>query len=60
VTRYVEERRGSLGVEPVCRVLGVPVSSHYARRSRVPSRRELRDRELLAEIQAARAGYRQV
>ena len=60
MTRYVEERREAFGVEPICRLLGVPVSMHYARRSRVPSRRELRDRELLAEIEAARTGYRRV
>ena len=58
MTRYVEERRGTFGVEPVCRVLGVAVSTHYARRHRKPSRRELRDRELVREIHAARAGYR--
>ena len=58
MTRYVEERRDAFGVEPICRVLGVPVSTHYARRSWVPSRRELRDRELIAEIEAARTGYR--
>ncbi|MGH2779850.1 MAG: hypothetical protein ACRDLA_00215 [Thermoleophilaceae bacterium] len=60
MTRYVEERRETFGVEPVCRVLGVPASTYYARRSREPSRRELRDRELVGEIQAARAGYRRV
>jgi putative transposase len=60
VTRYVEERRGSFGVEPICRVLEVPVSTYYARRSREPSRRELRDRELVSEVHAARSGYRQV
>ena len=58
MTRYVEQRREVFGVEPICRVLGVPVSTHYARRSRVPSRRELADRELLAEIEAARCGFR--
>jgi len=58
VTRYFEERRDIFGVEPICRVLGVPVSTFYARRSRVPSRRELADRELLEEIHAARSGYR--
>jgi transposase InsO family protein len=57
VTRYIEERRDAFGVEPICRVLGVPVSTHYAPRSRMPSRRELRNRELLAEIESARAGY---
>ena len=60
MTRYVQERRDAFGVEPICGVLGVPVSTHYARRSRVPSRRELRDRELLVEIEAARTGYRRV
>jgi putative transposase len=60
VTAYVEERRAIFGVEPICRTLGVPVSTHYARRSRKPSRRELADQELLAEIELARAGYRRV
>ncbi len=60
MTRFVEERRDAFGVEPVCRVLGVAVSTHYARRSRKPSRRELADRELVAEIHAARTGYRRV
>jgi len=60
VTRYVEERRGAFGVEPICRVLGVAVSTFYARRSRKPSRRALEDRELVVEIHAARAGYRRV
>jgi putative transposase len=60
VTAYVEERRGVFGVEPICRVLGVPVSTHYARRSRKPSRRELADRELLVEIEQARGGRRSV
>jgi transposase InsO family protein len=36
----------------------VPVSTHYARRSRTPSRRELAGLELLVEIEAARSGYR--
>ncbi len=58
MTRFVEERRGAFGVEPICRTLGVPVSTHYARRSRKPSRRELFDRALLVEIESARSGYR--
>jgi len=60
VTRYVEERRDAFGVEPICRAIGVPVSTFYARRSRKPSRRELEDRTLVAEIDAARGGYRSV
>ena len=58
MTAYVQERRARFGVEPICRVLEVPVSTYYARRSRVASRRELADRELLIEIEAARSGYR--
>lgn len=60
MTRYVEERRDAFGVEPICRTVGVPVSTHYARRSRKPSARELADRELLVEIEAARSGRRRV
>jgi transposase InsO family protein len=60
VTRYVEERRDAFGVEPICRAIGVPVCTFYARRSRKPSRREFADQELLAEIEAARSGYRRV
>ena len=58
MTRFVERRRDAFGVEPICRVLGVPVSTHYARRSRKPSARALADEKLLVEIHAARAGYR--
>ena len=60
MTRYVEERRDAFGVEPICAAIGVPVSTHYARRSRKPSRRALEDRRLMGEIYAARSGYRQV
>lgn len=60
MTRFIEQRRDLFGVEPICRALGVSVSTFYARRSRKPSRRELADRELLVEIEAARAGYRRV
>ncbi len=60
MTRYVEERRDAFGVEPICRAIGVPVSTHYARRSRKPSRRALEDQRLVAEIYAAREGYRRV
>jgi putative transposase len=60
VTRYIEDRRGAFGIEPICRAIGVPVSTHYARRSRKPSRRAIRDLELTSEIYAARSGYRSV
>ncbi len=54
---YVKKRRDAFGVEPICRAVGVPVSTYYARRSRKPSRRALEDRRLVAEIYAARDGY---
>ena len=56
----MEARREVFGVEPICRAVGVPVSTYYARRSRKPSARALADRELVKEIYAAREGYRRV
>ena len=56
----MEARREVFGVEPICRAVGVPVSTYYARRSRKPSVRALADRELIVEIHAAREGYRRV
>ena len=45
------------GVEPICRVLGYRSASVvYARRHRPPSRRKLRDEQLLAEIEKVRTG----
>lgn len=58
MTAYIESRRSVFGVEPVCRALGVATSTHYARLSRPPSRRSIRDAELVTEIHAAREGYR--
>ena len=58
MTAYIDGRRDSFGVEPICRVLDVPVSTYYARRSRKPSARAVRDAELVVEIHAARTGSR--
>ena len=60
MTAYIESRRVVFGVEPVCRALGVATSTHYARLSRPPSRRAIRDAELVTKIHAAREGYRGV
>ena len=60
MNRYIEQRRDAFGVEPICRAVGVPVSTYYARRSRKPSRRAREDEKLVAEIHAARVGYRRV
>ena len=60
MTRFIDKWRGVFGVEFVCRQVGVPVSTYYARKSRQPSLRELQDRVLVAEIHKAREGYRRV
>jgi putative transposase len=60
VTGFIESRREAFGVEPICRALGVATSTHYARRSRKPSPRALRDAELVEQIAEARRGYRRV
>ena len=60
MSRYVEARREVFGVEPICRAVGVPVSTYYARRSRKPSRRAIEDAKLVGQIYAAREGYRSV
>lgn len=54
----VEQHGDRLGVEPICRVLGYKsASTVYARRSRPPSARSLRDRDVLAEINEVRTGH---
>jgi putative transposase len=58
MTAFIEEKRAVFGVEPICRVLEVAVSTFYACRSRVPSARALADEELLERIHDARSGYR--
>jgi len=50
VSRFIEERRDDLGVEPICRTLGVSASAYYQRRSGPPSARSQRDMELLPVI----------
>jgi transposase InsO family protein len=60
VSRVIDQMAPTFGVEPVCRVLGVAVSTYYARGSRMPSARARRDQQLVAEIHRAREGYRAV
>ncbi len=43
------------GVEPICRVLEASPSTYYARKTRTPSARSLRDQQLLAEIRRVHA-----
>ena len=44
--RYIDEHRGSFGVEPICRTLAVAPSSYYAAKSRPPSARSVNDATL--------------
>lgn len=47
--RYIDEHRGSFGVEPICRTLAVAPSTYYAAKVRPPSARSVSD-AALAEV----------
>jgi putative transposase len=47
----IDACRERFGVEPICRVLGVPTSTYYAAKRRPPSARALRDAQLKAHMQ---------
>jgi putative transposase len=47
----IDALRDRFGVEPICRVVGVPTSTYYAAKRRLPSARQQRDRQLKLEIQ---------
>jgi putative transposase len=51
VTRMIDALRDRFGVEPICRVVGVPASTYYAAKRRPPSARRRRDVQLKLEIQ---------
>jgi putative transposase len=53
MSAFIDEHREVFGVEPICAVLQVAPSTYYAVKAReaAPCPRELRDRELLAEIE---------
>ena len=57
MTRFIEAHR-DCGVELTCQILGVGVSTHYDRLRREPSARELRDAQLVDEIEYGRRGHR--
>ena len=50
MSSFIDARRESFGVEPVCRALGVSSSAYYERRSGRRSQRSLRDEYLLDRI----------
>lgn len=56
MSRFIDENRERLGVEPICRELEVSASAYRARRTRPPSSRSLRDLWLLAQIRRVHEG----
>jgi putative transposase len=50
MTAFIDDKKESLGVEPICRELEVAPSTYYARRSRPPSARAIRHADLKVEI----------
>lgn len=55
IVQFIDQRKHEFGVEPVCRTLtavGIQIapSTYYAFKTRSPSRREIRDEELLVQI----------
>jgi len=53
---YVDEEKERFGVEPICRELPIASSTYYDAKSRPPSARAVRDKELKSEIQRVHAG----
>ena len=56
MSRFIDENRERLGVEPICRELEVSASAYRARRTRPPSSRSLRDIWLLVQIRRVHEG----
>jgi putative transposase len=46
----IDALRDRFGVDPICRVLGVATSTYYARKTRPPSARRVRDEQLKTQI----------
>ncbi len=57
VVGFIDAHKDTFGVEPICRVLRqhdvaqIAPSTYYAAKSRPPSPRSLRDKQLLVEIE---------
>jgi putative transposase len=59
MTRYIDEHRGSFGVEPICRTLAIAPTTYYAAKARRPSARRLSDAtlaEVIARVHRANFG----
>lgn len=57
MTRYIDEQRARWGVEPICRILAIAPSTYYAAKTRPPSARAVRDRELSDDISRIHAEH---
>jgi putative transposase len=53
VSRFIDEQRGTFGVELICRTLGVSASAYYQRSTGERSARSLEDERLLSVIREA-------
>lgn len=64
MSAFIDKRRDDLGVEPICRTLGVSASAYYRRASGARSPRTIEDERLTARIRQIQAanyhayGYR--
>jgi len=50
MTAFIDVHREEYGVEPICAVLPIAPSTYYAKKSRPPSARTLRDNDLAVKI----------
>ncbi len=60
MSAFITERRDDLGVEPICRTLGVWASAYYHRATGVRSARTIEDERLTAHIREIHARGRRV
>jgi hypothetical protein len=63
IVGFIGEHKDRFGVEPICRVLSehgckIAPSTYYDNLNRQPSKRKLRDRELIGLIEAERENDR--
>lgn len=50
MTAFIDEHKGTFGIEPICKYLPIAPSTYYDFKTRPPSARSIRDRQLEAEI----------
>ena len=55
MSAFIDQHRGRFGVEPICREIEVSASAYWARKTRPPSQRAIRNEYLLAAIRRVHA-----